>query len=87
MPEATSEPNILTHIVQHALYDQRKIHAPKCSRHGVPMIMLGHHGFRSVKAKKKNTMETIHKGQSGLLVALGMFRCPYPGCYLVAPLE
>jgi hypothetical protein len=90
LPDTTSEPERLAKLIQHLIWEQRRIAAkPMCSRHQIFMVMLGLAGWSHVKPKQRLSMSTIGQVGNGgeLFVANGLFRCPHPGCYFVAPIE
>ena len=91
LPESTSEPEILARMIQRLIFSQRSIRItpPNCPRHELRMVKLGYYGRTFVKPKQRGTMGTVHVlGKHGsVIVAKGLFRCPFPGCFLVAPLE
>jgi hypothetical protein len=77
-------------MIQHLIYRQRGllIHV-LCPHHEVPMVMLGKLGYTHIVPRAKLSMATLHTvgNGGGLFVANGLFRCPTPGCFLVAALE
>ena len=78
-------------MVQRLIFSQRGIRTvvPKCPRHELNMVKLGKYGMIFVKPRAKLCMSTISRvGNGGMLpVARGIFRCPFPMCFLVAPLD
>lgn len=91
LPDCTSEPERLARMVQRLIYQQRRLRItpPECPRHEIAMVMLGQFGYAFITPKGRLSMHTLQiVGNGGrLLVAKGIFRCPHPGCFLVAPVE
>jgi hypothetical protein len=88
--EQTSEPARLAKMIQRLIYEQRGLEVRlQCPRHDVPMVMLGHAGARLVKPKEKIKMSTLHVVGNGgfIMVAYGLWRCTWPGCFLVAAID
>jgi len=90
LPEQTSEPDPLSHMVQKLIYEQLRdgFDLPHCPRHTAPMVILGKPGVRFVKLKRKLSIDCLGAvGKDGsLIVASGLLRCTWPGCFLVAPI-
>lgn len=90
LPDCTSQPDKLGKLIQRLIYRQRGLKIRMvCPRHDVPMVMLGKLGYTHTKLKNRNSMATLSQvgNGGGLFVANGLFRCPTPGCYFVAPLD
>ena len=91
LPDCTSEPARLGKMIQRLLHEQSslKIRPPDCPRHQIRMVMLGGMGFQFVHPKNKGSIRDVHVTGNGgvLMVAIGICRCPYPGCFFVASPE
>lgn len=90
LPDCSSEPAALADLIQRILYEQQDLPSrPSCPKHQIVMIRLGAKGYALMRPKRRMHVATMHTvGNSGkLMVAMGMYRCPSPGCFLVAPIE
>lgn len=77
-------------MIRRLLWAQRGLDlVPDCPKHERRMIMLGEQGFVLMRPKQRMNMSNIGcVGQGGkLAVRQGLFRCPTPTCYYVAPIE
>lgn len=91
LPDVTAEPDRLSNMVQRLIYKQIPLglRVPTCYKHDMRMVMLGDPGWWFVKPRQKLSMQSIHlaDGDGRLRVARGIFRCPVPVCFVVAPIE
>jgi len=87
LPIATSQPQLLARMIQRHIWKQseRQGEHPQCSRHQIPMVLLGEPGLEWRASKCRGVKFWNPDSNNGkIVVSRGLFRCPHPGCYMVA---
>jgi hypothetical protein len=90
LPVSCREPSQAAQFVAELIAAQMEqdILAPRCVVHGHDMLLLGTTGSHWAKITRKlKIREIVGVGKRGFEVHNGIFRCPTPGCVMVASPE
>lgn len=91
LPVAVSEPEKVADLIEDLIRQEMALNliGPPCTLHGRGMVLLGEmgQGWRTV-IRKLTIKEWMGVGRRGtIMVRNGIYRCPTPGCYIVASPE
>ena len=91
LPTAVSEPEEVADLVEKLILQEMALNliGPPCSLHRRGMVLLGEmgQGYKTV-LRSLTIREWMGMGKRGkIMVRNGIYRCPTPGCYIVASPE
>jgi hypothetical protein len=90
LPIGCREPDEAAALIEAMVLRQiaAQVLAPRCNFHQCDMLLLGTLGKHWVKITRKlKIVEIMGMGKKGFEVHKGIFRCPTPGCVIVASPE